>query len=630
MYGCRRATLVSVVCVTALLAGCGGATRSDAPVGDSTEATATDSPAATVGDARAGGTLRVAALDWADHEERLTSPDGRVQFALDPQAEFSPSAFELFRCCLLRTLMSFNGRSTAEGGAAPQPDLADGEPEVSADGLTWTFQIKPGVRYAPPFDETEIVTSDVVRAVERILRPARASWTEETGLPYIGAYWFFYDSVIEGAQAYAEGKADSISGLETPDDRTLVVHLVKPSGDLSARFALPATAPIPPGADDGHDDGYGPYLVASGPYLVEAYERGRSLTLARNPSWDRQTDSLREAYPDRIELSFGQKPAAAFRAVEQGSLDLVFDAPPPPATLERYQADTELRSRLAVFPLDGVRYVMLNLAVPPFDDLAVREAANLVLDKEALLGSRADAVLGGVASHIAPDFLENNLLLDYDPFSASPGERLDRAKEALAGSSYDEDGDGSCDADVCRGIRLLVRDEEPYPEVARVLTEGLRQLGIDVSPVLRDSDSFFEELLDPMSRVPIAIGDGWIKDFPNGSSWFPPLFSSDNLGDPNTSLVGATPEQLAEWGYDVSQVPSADSKISECLALFGGRQFRCWAELDQLLMETVVPWIPYEFRNDARVFSAHVAEYSIDQAFVMPALDRIALAGSAG
>ncbi len=73
-----------------------------------------------------------------------------------------------------------------------------------------------------------------------------------------------------------------------------------------------------------------------------------------------------------------------------------------------------------------------------------------------------------------------------------------------------------------------------------------------------------------------------------------------------------------------------DHKIAECLALFGGLQFRCWAELDQQLMETVVPWIPYELRNDARVFSSRVAEYSIDQAFVMPALDRISLVGSAG
>ena len=108
------------------------------------------------------------------------------------------------------------------------------------------------------------------------------------------------------------------------------------------------------------------------------------------------------------------------------------------------------------------------------------------------------------------------------------------------------------------------------------------------------------------------------------------VFSSENVGDPNTALVGATPEQLAGWGYDVTQVPSADDKIAECLALVAGSQFCCWAELDQLLMETIVPWIPYELRITARVFSSRVSEYSIDQAFVMPALDRVALAETGG
>ncbi len=70
---------------------------------------------------------------------------------------FEQTSFELFRCCLLRTLMSYNGQPTSEGGAELRPDLADGLPEVSPDGLTWTFRLKPGIRYAPPFADREIV-----------------------------------------------------------------------------------------------------------------------------------------------------------------------------------------------------------------------------------------------------------------------------------------------------------------------------------------------------------------------------------------------------------------------------------------------------------------------------------------
>jgi hypothetical protein len=83
-----------------------------------------------------GGTLKMAML--AD-----------VTAAFDPQKEYYSVTWEYYRCCLLRTLMSYKGVPTAQGGADIFPDLAAADPEVSADGLTWTFTIKPGVMFAP-------------------------------------------------------------------------------------------------------------------------------------------------------------------------------------------------------------------------------------------------------------------------------------------------------------------------------------------------------------------------------------------------------------------------------------------------------------------------------------------------
>src|SRR5207249_1384947 len=139
----------------------------------------------------------------------------------------------------------------------------------------------------------------------------------------------FYYSVIQGFDAYAAGKADSISGLEAPDDTTLRVHLTSATGDLGERLALPAAAPIPPnpsappaafGVATGHDDDDGGFLVASGPYMVDGSEAldfslppgqqraargvvpGSAITLVRNPSWDPASDELRAAYVDRIQV----------------------------------------------------------------------------------------------------------------------------------------------------------------------------------------------------------------------------------------------------------------------------------------------------------------------------------------
>src|SRR4029453_9573904 len=202
-----------------------------------------------------GGTLRAAV------------PDSRVgEFqdlgALDPQRAYTGLAWELFRCCLLRTLYSYNGKETDEGGGVLRPDLAVGGPEVSNDGLTWTFRLRPGLRFAPPFEDRPITALDVVRALER---------TAKVTSPTEG-YGFYYE-VIRGFEAYGSGAADSIAGLETPDEWTLVVRLDRVTSDLAYRFSLPATAPIPEGAADGHEKDYMRFLVASGPYMLEGSER---------------------------------------------------------------------------------------------------------------------------------------------------------------------------------------------------------------------------------------------------------------------------------------------------------------------------------------------------------------------
>ena len=570
------------------LAACGGAAEEAEPPAE-------QAPATTQADeGPRGGTLRVGLVDLATNEAEQTSPDGQAHYALDPQAEYWSTTWELFRCCLLRTLLSYNGTPTAEGGAELRPDLATELPTVSADGLTWTFRLRPGLRYAPPYDETEIVAADVIRAVERILLPANPSYAEAQGRSTIGSYARYYMSLIEGAEAFAAGEADTISGLETPDDHTLVVHLTEPAGDLGHRFSLPATAPIPPGAAEGHDDGYGPFLVASGPYMVESYDPGSALKLVRNPSWTAETDLLRVAYADRIELTLAADAETAYAEVENGGLDLVLDQPAPAAIAERYRADPALAPRLIVIPQDRLVFAAMNLAQPPFDDVHVRRAASLAVDKAAIVDSFGP---GGarIATHVAPDSLEGNLLLDYDPF-ATPGYRGDMAaaREEMAASRYDIDGDGRCDRPACSNIRAIAIDFPGYvpAEVLTLLKRDLAQIGLELEVEAPPPEEFFPSLGDQAERHALHLNFGWEKDFPNGSGWFSPALDSDDPTS-NPSLVGAEPEQLADWGYPVTSVPSVDDEIATCVGLTGGAQNQCWATLDQTVMEQIVPWIPY-------------------------------------
>lgn len=616
----RRGRLAVVLVV--LVAAC---TRSS-------EAEPTPSPSSSP-EAVTGGTLRMAVPD-----------EGLALFAdLDPQAAWAGAGFELFRCCLLRTLFSYNGRPTEEGGAELRPDLAEGPPEVSADGLTWTFRMRSGLRYGPPLEDTGIVAADLVRALEREATPVSAN-----------AYPFYY-SVIRGFDEYAAGDADSITGLETPDEQTLVVRLHEPTSDLAYRFSLAATAPIPLGAAEGHDDDYGRFLVASGPYMFEGSEdldptlppdqqepvagfvpptmkgdtvvEPGSLTLVRNPSWDPAIDELRPAYPDRIEIALGGDADELATGVEQGKLDMMFGAGATAEQVERYRGDPAMADRLFVDPKDVVFPVTMNLAVPPFDDVHVRRAVNLAIDKAGLVelltrppyGPFGFSV-GILATHIAPDSLEGDLLSGYDPYPHD----LDEAREEMRLSAHDIDGDGRCDASVCRDVVALVNGQ---PLQGRSIQRDLAAIGIDLDIEPLPVGAFFRRLNDPASRVPMGIGAAWGKDYPNGSGWSPPLFASGQLGaGTNTSLLGATPEQLEGWGYSVTSVPSVDDRIDRCLALLGSAQTECWTELDRYLMTEIVPWVPYVTLAHAQIVSERVVGYSFDQFAGEPALDRIQLA----
>ena len=566
--------------------------------------------------------------------------------ALDPQTDWWYDSFQVFRCCLLRTLLAHPGLPTDEGGAILHPDLAEKMPEVSGDGLTWTFHLKEGLTYAPPLDDTEILAADVVRALEREASVAS------------GDTYAFYYSVIEGFDAVVRGEADSISGLETPDDSTLIVHLTHPAGDLANLFAMPATAPIPSNPSEPSSrlgvaqslDGYGRFLVASGPYMIEGsgdldlsvpardrvpisgYVPGRSLTLVRNPSWKRRTDALRPAFVDRLDFALGPRLAETVRMVRAGEADLfAYDGPAPQIPIDvvqRFLDHPELGVQVYLEPRDLVRYLNINLAIPPLDDLHVRKAISYAIDKQALLDLRGGPIVGDIAGHIVLDSMENGLLQSYDPYPTS----LARARQEMARSGYDDDGDGRCDHEVCKGLLLLSSKgfaPVPMDELAASVQRDLRGIGIDLrieTPIFSESIS---DVYDPFAKVPLAIFPAWGKDFLNASSFVPPLFSSEAVGNTNSSLVGATSAQLRRWGYDVTSVPNIDDKVRECQALVGDLQVRCWAEADQLLMEQVVPAVPYVFENKVELVSDRVVAYSFDQFAGTPALDRIAVSPDA-
>jgi len=571
--------------------------------------------------------------------------------SLDPHLDaFSAyDTWELMRCCLTRALLSNNGRSTDEGGARMHPDLAIEMPEISSDGLSWTFRLKQGLRYAPPLADVEITTRDLIRGFHRLMAPAIAD----------GSFGRTVFADIVGAQAYLDGEAASISGLESPDRYTLVIRLTKPAGDLGARLATSLAIPIPPspldpqapfGVANGHDDGYGRFLVSSGPYMFEGSERldftlppvqqtpvaglvpGQLINLVRNPSWQAATDALRPARPDRIELKMASTMDDAVAEIYARRADLLlrFGAPAaqiPAEIVDEVRADPSL-GRAFVNDSDFIAGIMMNVAEPPFDDIHVRKAVSYVTNRQRIIDLLGGPLNLRVAHHMVPDAMEDNLLVDYRPYpSAGDAGDLAAAMAEMRQSVYDTDGDGLCDAPACSGARALAREVEPFPQVGESVRDDLAKIGIEVALEAVPIEDFFAAYDDPSQHVAMYIPLAWSKLALSAASFFEQFYSPIALAEMgNGSLVGATAAQLTEWGYGDVEVPNVDARIEACLPLTGTAQFECWAALDQHMMENVVASVSYGSGVGVVLASTRVTGFSWDQLVAAPAFDQIVLA----
>jgi peptide/nickel transport system substrate-binding protein len=579
-----------------------------------------------------------------------------VFYAMDPQEEYVYQAWELFRCCLLRTLMSYRG-AAGPAGAEPVPDLAAGPPQVSSDGLTWTFRLRRGLDYAPPMQRTEITSPDIVRALLR-------AGDSKTG----GLGPSFYLSVIQGFTAYQKGESQTISGLETPDPFTVRITETQADGSLPYILAMPMTAPIPPlpgspgarfGTATGHDydqnhgdpsSGYGHFLVASGPYMFagsanldfsvppaqqqpvsgfrpERDGRSGSILLVRNPSWHPPTDPLRPALPDRIQVITAADTRDLFKALAHGRLDVVDDAPPA-SMLRRYQQSGTLRSRIETTFGNGEAYVWLNVAQPPFDDVWVRRAFAEALDRTAILDAARTSDIGFgevpfvVANHLSPDPTEASLLSTWDPFSGAGGRGdLEAATASMDRSRYGRKG--RCAGSACADVRVVVdsplRDSEP------LVRRALSRLGI--RPRFEQNEDP-EPCSDPRQHVAMCVDAGWFADFPDAANFLDFFFNGNNLGMStfDHSLVGASSAQLAQWGYATSSVPSVTAELNRCNATVGSDQATCWAQVDQQLMTQIVAAVPLFYFQPLCLTGSRITRFAWDQAYVSPAFDRIAVA----
>jgi ABC-type transport system substrate-binding protein/DNA-binding SARP family transcriptional activator len=256
-------------------------------------------------------------------------------------------------------LVAYN-HASGPAGSELVPDLAIALPVPSGGATTYTFRLRPGIRYS---NGEPLRARDFRRAFERLFRvasPGRA-----------------YFSGIVGASACTRSRCDLARGVVTDDaSRRVTFHLTAPDPAFLEKLSIGAlSSPVPDGtpwhAVTTPIPGTGPYRIAAA--------SSREIRYIRNAYFHEWSHAAQPTgNPDEIVMRFGSSPAQEIRSIERHEADWSYDGVPSQLLPE---VTTRYTSRVHDFSGTGVDFLQLNTTLPPFDDVRVRRALNFAVDR---------------------------------------------------------------------------------------------------------------------------------------------------------------------------------------------------------------------------------------------------------
>ncbi len=435
------------------------------------------------------------------------------------------------------------GELLFEGLVGWKPGTTEIEPrlatswQISSDGKTWTFQLRPNVTF---HDHTSLTAEAVVFSFERLLDPKHPQYLGSSG-----AYW---RSLLK-----------DIVEVVAVGPNVVEIHVNRPYAPLLGELALFPI--VSPAAVSTWGDNFALHPVGTGAFELEAWNRGEQVVLHRFEGYWGTRPGL-----DRIVFQVVVDARQRLIDLESGSVDLAT------AILPDEQPFVELHPDLVLHHTAGnnVTYLALNTQHPPFDDPRVRRAANFAINKEPIVKLAYQGRAIAADGPLPPTdwaYHESTTRYSYDPIAAR---RL--LAQAAADHAFDPKATYKLYAPSTPRLYL------PQPErVARFIQAGLEQAGIHTELVLQPY---------AQHRASCEAGEhdlcvfGWIADTGDPDNFLYVLFDSDNAVADSAQNVAFYRDALVDHLLLDAQAAAEQSTRK---ALYAAVQ-------DQIA--TDAPWVP--------------------------------------
>jgi ABC-type transport system substrate-binding protein len=372
------------------------------------------------------------------------------------------------------------------GTANLVPSLAESF-EVAPDGLTYTFKLRPGVKFS---NGRAVVASDVKYSIERAVNPK----TQGPGAGFFGA--------IAGFDAVSGGTSETLSGIETPDDQTVIFKLSRPDATFLHVLAINFASVVPKEAVEAAAGDFGKKPVGSGTFILKDWTIGQKLVFDRNPDYFNKD----LPYIDKVTVEVGQEPLVALLRLQKGEVDIAGDGIPPAKFLEIKNSPEG-----AQMIVDGEQlhtgYLTLNTKIKPLDDVKVRQAINMAVNKE-----RITRILNGRATPANQPLPP--LMPGYDKSFTGYTYDVEKAKALLAEAGY-PDGFETV---------LYSTNTDPQPRIAQAIQQDLAAIGVKAEVrALAQANVIAAGGTEGEAPMIWSGGMAWIADFPDPSNFYGPI-----------------------------------------------------------------------------------------------------------
>lgn len=474
--------------------------------------------------------------------------------SMDPGNMYYAFAWDFSRL-YARPLTTFKSQP---GKATIVPDLATSLGQHSPDLKTWTYHLKPGIKYD---DGTPVKAQDVKYAV------ARSNYAPDVlnkGPTYFSQY-LVNPNNYKGP--YKDKNLDDFKGVTTPDDSTVVFHLKAPFAEFDNLVSIPQTAPVPQAKDTG--DSYQQHVVSTGPYKLDSYEPGKGATLSKNPYWDASTDPNRKQLVDKITFQANVQADDVDNRLLNGQADVdLAGSGVQAAARAKVLTNAQYKSRLDDPLTTFIWYIPIDMQVKPFDNVHCRRAVEYGVDKTLFQSAYGGPTGGDIASTALPVNIPGGQKFDLYPTPGNKGD-VNKAKQELQ----------QCGQPNGFSTTMAFRADRPKEKaVAQAAQQSLSRVGIKLNLTSYPSNTYTNAQIGSpsfMKKNGIGLATyGWGADFPTGFGYLSQVDDGAAIKPAgNSNVSNLNDPQINNLFKQVVSEPDANKRA------------QIYAQINQLVMQ---------------------------------------------